>query len=95
MSDPITLPQALAWEKAVRDTRAKRVEMGDDFSITASNAAMLPGILACVETWELENLDPNKFPASPRRQSIELLTWLITEISSVYIGEEEKTDPNE
>lgn len=91
LSDPLTLPQALAWEKCIRNAR----NLEGEITITDINNAMLPGILACVETWELEGLDPNKFPASPRKQSRDLITWLINEITRIYMGEEEKANPNE
>ena len=90
VSSPLTLPQALAWEKAIRTTQA----LTGDITLTDVNYAMLPGIMACVEAWELEGLDPDKFPASPRKESADLINWLIGEIARVYMGEEEKADPN-
>ena len=90
ISDPLTLPQALSLEKAVRTAQ----QLEGDITFTDVNNAMLPGILACVEIWELEGLDPNKFPASPRKESRDLINWLIKEIMLVYTGEEEKADPN-
>jgi hypothetical protein len=92
LSDPLTLPQALSWEKAIRNMQ----ERGDDATITDVNYALLPGICACVEKWELEglgDLTPDTFPATPRRQSIELINWLIGEITAIYTGEEEKANP--
>jgi hypothetical protein len=58
---------------------------------------MLPGIIACVEKWELEGIGnpPDPFPASPRADSRDLIAWLISVITRVYMGEEEKADPNE
>lgn len=94
LADPLTLHQALAWEKAVR--AAQPPEEGT--TLTEVNIAILPGVCACVETWELEglgDLTPANFPGSPRRASSELLNWLIGEITRVYAGEEEKIDPNE
>ena len=91
VSSPLTLPQALEWEKAIRTAQS----LEGDITITDINAAMIPGILACIETWELEGLDPDKFPASPRAESRDLISWLVKEITSVYVGEEEKSDPNE
>ena len=93
LSDPMTLPQALAWEKAIRATQGTTGEA----TLTDVNYALLPGICACVEKWELERLGqltPDNFPATPRRKSIELITWLTNEVSAVYTGEEEKADPN-
>jgi hypothetical protein len=89
----MSLPQALAWEKCIRDTQ----QLTGDITITDVNYSMLPGIIACVEKWELEGIGnpPDPFPASPRADSRDLIAWLISEITRVYMGEEEKADPNE
>ena len=94
LSEPMTLPQALAWEKCIRVAQLNTEEA----TLTDYNYALLPGICACVEKWELEgivNPTPDTFPATPRKASIELITWLTSEITRVYVGEEEKADPNE
>jgi len=93
LADPLTLPQALAWEKAIRTAQTN----DDNATITDVNYAILPGVCACVEKWELEGLGeltPDTFPASPRKASIELINWLISEITRIYVGEEAKADPN-
>lgn len=93
LSDPLSLPQAITWEKAIQSVQSR----GDEVTITEVNYALLPGICACVEKWELEglgDLTPDTFPGTPRGKSIELITWLTNEISRVYVGEEEKADPN-
>jgi hypothetical protein len=92
-ADPMTLPQALSWEKAIRSVQ----ERTDVATITDINYAILPGICTCVEKWELEGLGqltPDTFPATPRKLSIELINWLIGEITTIYSGEEAKADPN-
>ena len=89
----MTLPQALAWEKAIQLAQSKIEEA----TLTDYNYALLPGICACVEKWELEGIDnptPDTFPATPRKDSAELIAWLMSEIMRVYVGEEEKADPN-
>jgi hypothetical protein len=94
LADPMTLPQALSWEKAIRSIQ----ERADYATVTDVNYALLPGICACVEKWELDglgDLTPDTFPASPRKQSIELINWIISEISAIYSGEEEKAPPEE
>jgi hypothetical protein len=94
IGDPLTLPQALAWEKAVNNSR----KLEGDITMTDINYALMPGICACVEKWELEGLEnvtPETFPASPRKESGELIDWLIGEIAQIYRGEEAKADPNE
>ena len=93
VSSPLTLPQALAWEKAIRNAQS----IGGEGTLTDYNYAVLPGICACVEKWELEGIDnptPDTFPATPRKDSVELITWLMNEVSRIYVGEEEKADPN-
>jgi hypothetical protein len=56
------------------------------------NFAILPGILACVEEWELEGLGRpvtlETFPATPVRASAELVGWLVEEVVKAYRGEE-------
>jgi len=93
LSSPMSLPQAIAWERAIRDVQA----LNKDVTITEVNYALLPAICGCVEKWELEgmgDITPDTFPATPRKESVELITWLTNEISRIYIGEEAKADPN-
>jgi hypothetical protein len=105
LSSPMSLPQALAWERANRDVRPIReqlrkskadgdIELSD---ITEIHNLMLPAVIACVEKWELKGLGnpPDPYPASPRNDSMALMGWLINAIDDVYSGEEEKADPNE
>lgn len=94
LTSPMSLPQAITWERAIQSVQS----LGDSVTITEVNYALLPGICACVEKWELEGLGqltPDNFPATPRAKSVELITWLTNEVSRVYVGEEEKADPNE
>ena len=93
LSSPMSLPQAIAWERAIRDVQA----LTGDVTITEVNYALLPAICNCVEKWELEGVGdptPDTFPATPRKESVELIGWLISEITRIYTGEEEKADPN-
>lgn len=80
IADPLTFPQATAVEDAIEAAR------GLD-TVTKQNAAMLPGICACVEKWELEGLGqltPETFPSTPRIASAKLIAWLIEEIGKLY-----------
>lgn len=90
ISDPLTFPQVFAFQDAIE--AAKRAES----SVMASNAAWLPGILACVEAWELENFPrnptPETFPATPPGSSARLIAWLIGEIGGLF--QESDPDPN-
>lgn len=56
-----------------------------DVKLSSSWAnAVLPGILACVSEWNLEGLDKDNFPATPKVSRIELISWLMGEISKLY-----------
>lgn len=92
LSSPMTLPQAIAWERAIREVQDKT-----DVTLTEINYALLPAICGCVEKWNLGGLGditPDTFPGTPRGKSAELIGWLVNEITAVYTGEEEKADPN-
>jgi hypothetical protein len=89
LSDPLTYPQRFAYEDAVDALAAYRREVGDDnVKISRANYLLLPGILACVEKWELANLpaiiSPETFPASPAMSAAKLLSWLITEVVALF-----------
>jgi len=92
-SEPLNMSQALAWERAIRATQA--ITEGTS---TDAEAMLLPGIFACIDKWELEGLpetvDMTNFPASPRRESAKLVSWLIGEVTSIYAGTAEVEDPN-
>lgn len=94
IADPLTIPQAQAVEIGI-DKPEMDAEGRAFFS--AFDNLQLPGILACVEKWELDNM-PDKvtidnFPASPRKETHDLISWLYKSIFSVYLGEIEI--PNE
>jgi hypothetical protein len=106
LSSPLTLPQALAWEKAEQAARPFRENIRKDskkrtieaVDVTEIHTLYIPAIIACVEKWELENFPDdvtlNNFPGSPRTESLGLVGWLINSITAIYDGEEEKVDPN-
>jgi hypothetical protein len=82
LSDPLTFPQALAWEKAIAAARE------DTTSILAVNAALLPGVFACAEKWDITGL-PNPpqadtFPATPGKPVSELVAWLVREVATLF-----------
>lgn len=93
LSDPLTFPQAIAFEEALDSIKT----LGKDASIAKYYAAILPGVLACVDDWDLADFPDNpavdNFPATPRVASIKLLDWLIDEITHLYNDAE--PDPNE
>jgi hypothetical protein len=84
LSDPLTVPQAMAFEESLDLARA---EENKDLSRAKIASLLLPGICACVEKWELEGLGivtPENYPASPKLSSAMLLSWLVGEISKLY-----------
>lgn len=72
-------------------------ETGKDFSPQRYNAAVMGGVLKCVESHDLKDLPSpltvDNFPASPGAASMRLSTWLIREVTAIYTEEDES--PNE
>ena len=93
LSDPLTFPQALAVEDALEAAK----ELGEEASQRRQNYTVLPGLLGCVEKWDLdgfvENPTADTFPSTPAIASAELIGWLIEEVISLYY--EAEPDPNE
>ena len=84
LPDYLTMPQALLYEKAVRDGSALIEESA---SQTAYDAVMVDAICGCVEEWNLEGLGQlsfDTFPSTPRAASAELVAWLFGEIVKLY-----------
>lgn len=116
ISDPLTFSQWMTW-RAGRDNalleHAHRI--GEDEEgrpketlkyaeiglVDAYSVATIPGVLACVEKWELENfpesVSAETFPAAgsrfTRTDIAALLVWLASEIDTVAFGGGD--DPNE
>jgi len=86
LSDPLSFPQAIAFEDTIDAVKAL-----EDPSQQRVNYTLLPAVLACVEKWELEGLGdpPNPFPATPLVASALLLAWLVREVSRLFNEAEE------
>lgn len=85
IADPLTFPQSFAFEDAIEATKGLE-------SVKKQHAALLPGICACVEKWELEGLGqltPATFPSTPGVSSARLVSWLMEEILKLYQEGEE------
>jgi hypothetical protein len=92
-AEPLSMPQALAWERSVREAQELQAHTQTEYE-----AALLPGVCACVEKWELKDLKevtPDNFPATPRAESASLVGWLVRELTAIYTGSGEVPDPNE
>jgi hypothetical protein len=55
---------------------------------------MLQVVKPCVAEWKIEGFDLANPPGSPKAARSELIGWLITEISKIYIGDDPAGDPN-
>lgn len=88
LADPLTMPQVKAIEQTLNASIDKSSER---VWLSVVDETMLPAICACVQEWRLSNfpefVTPDTFPASPRKESHELIRWLFSEIYKVYIGE--------
>lgn len=87
ISDPLSYPQVFAWRDAIR--AAQGIEGEAELDVFERNAALVPGVVACVEKWELENFNPDPFPATPAVSSSRLLAWLVEEIGKLFSEAEE------
>jgi hypothetical protein len=116
ISDPMTFSQWMAW-RASRDNATlehahavgendegqpvSTLTYGDIGMVDAYSIATIPGVLACVEKWELENFPEtvtvDTFPAAgsnyTRWDIAALLVWIAKEIDAVAFGGGD--DPNE
>ena len=90
---PLSIQQEADWEYALaRMTKAQKAGGG----ISATTIALLPGITACVAEWKLkdfpDDLTVDNFPKGNKKDRMELLTWLMEQITEIY---KEDEDPNE
>ena len=98
LSDPLTFPQVIAFQDAIRETMNLISEDGRENVVMAKlHYALLPGILPCIEKWQLKNI-PKKptiknFPATPMTAAGLLVDWLREEILSLVV--EAESVPNE
>ena len=90
--DPLTYPQVIAFQDAT--AAAGELEKATWMKL---RFALMPGILACVDSWEVEGVPekPNvdNFPATPLVSAGELVNWLQEEITTLLV--EADTVPNE
>jgi hypothetical protein len=98
LQEPLTFPGYLAWKNALdaadeaRQDQKGPMTLGEAAIVPEVTSALLPGLCACVEKWELEGLGqltPDSFPATPRMASARLLLWLMGEIMRLVTEEEE------
>jgi hypothetical protein len=103
LKDPLLLPDAITWEKAAARADAMLETTVDaegnsdthlkaDYTNSERQGVLLEGFRAVVETWNLENFDPDNPPMSPKADVNRLFTWLVGGVFGVYYGAE---TPNE
>jgi hypothetical protein len=86
LADPLTFPQYIRLKDALQEAEAQKND-GDRYT-----SAVLLGVCACVEEWELAGLGqltPETFPATPRVSAGNLFNWLMSEIVALLTGGEE------
>ena len=75
--DFLNYPQVLAFREAVQAAQ----ELGEGAKLVEYNHALLPGVIPCVEKWEIPSLpqviSADNFPVAPTQASQRLTAWLI------------------
>ena len=101
LAEPLTFPQLAAFAESLEAAgdvlEAARAEAGPEaktytYDQIAYNVLLVPGVMACVEKWELDGGFPaavtkENFPATPLEASRELIAWLVREIRKIVNGE--------
>jgi hypothetical protein len=85
LQDPLLFPAYMKLKAALDDSQ---VAEGAGMKMQIA----LPGLCACVETWELKDLGQitsETFPASPIKASAELFAWLMGEVMALLLEAEE------
>lgn len=85
--DPLTAPMVLAFEQA-----AAWKSPSESPTLSEAQAAMLPYILTCIESFHLDKVPEHpvadkNFPFSPRLDTARLIRWLFDSVNEIYLGE--------
>lgn len=88
ISDPLSFPQSIAFEKAINETSGREDMLQQEYDF-----AFIPVIISCVEEWNLNGfpdvVTADNFPSTPRVASNKLIAWLIEQILSLFMEGEE------
>jgi hypothetical protein len=89
LAEPMTFEQYLRWKQTI--TTASALIQDDKVPWDEYDATIAPGIVACVERFDLAGLPehPATLPATPRVSSHRLVGWLLREISALITEDEE------
>ncbi len=86
--DAFTLSQVELIEAAIFDMPPVK---DGKVKLTDLDRPRIPAILACVEAWEISgfpgNVTADTFPATPRRETHNLIEKIFAQIEKVYNGE--------
>jgi hypothetical protein len=86
-ASPLSLEREATWEYAISDARRAAANGG----YSAQIVALLPGFLACIETWNLkgfpERITPQNFPTQPKKERVKLVEWLVKNIDEIYAAD--------
>lgn len=87
LADPMTFGQVIGFKDALEASREYETDG------LRRRKARLPGVLMCVERWQLANFPEEvtveNFPASPLVEAANLIDWLVDEIYCILTEEEE------
>jgi len=97
-SGSVVFHDPLTWDilDTFEEARTKSNEYRDSKDYLKMYKTFVPGILVCVEGWKLDsgkNYAVETFPSTPIKRCIEMIWWLVDQITIIINGEE--TDPNE
>jgi len=82
--DWLTIPQAQAWETALREVETMR--KGDaNLADVEYLVAWWSGISAVVEAWDLQGFSHDPLQTTPRGAVIQLFGWIIDAITGLYM----------
>lgn len=93
LSDPLTLPQMAAYHAAIME--AKKL---DDATAAMFYNALMPGVYACIQKFELKNwpgVTAELFPGKPTKDASKMAAWLIEEVGKLANEEEAEAVPKE
>ena len=89
----LTYPQVIAYETAIAAGQEYLEEHGENGMTAVYNHLVLPGLIGCVEEWNLadfpETVTADTFPATPRVAAAKLMVWVIEAIRKVMRDDEE------
>ena len=89
----LTYPQVIAYESSIAAGQEYLEEHGEDAMTAVYNHLVLPGVIGCIEEWELadfpETVTADTFPATPRVAAAKLLVWVIESIRETMRDDED------